>query len=405
MPAFKTLPGADSPRARTVARLLATALLCMFAVVAQAQEEVEDDTPFSEPEDDWRVWKLFTGQPIIFYGQINPAVVQYDDGAVTRTYSPVGNSNKTSRLGFRWHIRQFGDWSPLVRVEVGLSARPSKTVNIEDPGSNSWSSREGDLRKLELVVYNDRFGAFSFGQGSMATDGITEVDYSGTRLAAFSNVGQIAASQLLRNRDGQLSQLQIGDFIDNFEGANVTGAYPDGSRKMRFRYDTPNFNGFVFSTAFGNEVLRDEGETNVDAALTYEEVFGEYKFAAGAGYSWQSETRVLSGSATVLHDPSGLSLTAALGGERDGGSFAYLKAGVQRSFWSVGSTFLSVDFYRGTNIESDGTLATSYGLAMVQAFDKPGLEAYALIRSYDIKQPGATFDNGLVTMIGASWQF
>lgn len=386
---------------------MATGLLLVgFAIgPASARERLMDRSPFSDDTKDWRTLRLFTGQTITFYGLISPIVLNYDDGLVSETYAPLGNSNKTSRLGFRWRIRSFGDWSPLARVEIGLSARPSKEVNLLDPGTNTWSIKDGDLRKLEIVVKHPKYGVFSLGQGSMATHGITEIDYSKTDSTSKSNVGRIVASQYLRNSDGTLSSAEVGGFIDNFDGSNITGTYSDGSRKLRFRYDSPNYRGFSLAVAVGNEVLRDDAEANADTALTYEADFGDYKFASGIGYSWQSDTRVLSGSASVLHEPSGYSLTAAMGAERNGGDFVYLKAGVLRSYWKVGETALALDYYRGNDIYTGGSLGASYGLSFVQYFDRFNMQGYALIRSFDFKQPGTIYENSLTVMSGLRWDF
>jgi hypothetical protein len=380
----------------------------LFAVTilsASAEETLLDSSPFEDDARDWRTLELFTGQAITFYGEISPIVLQYDDGVVSRTYAPLGNSNKTSRLGFRWQIRNFGGWAPVARVEMGLSERPAKEVNLLEPGSGGWSIKDGDLRKLELILRHPGIGAFSVGQGSMATHGITEVDYSGTDVAAKSNVGRIVASQLLRNTDGTLSTLEVGQFVDNFDGSNITGTYSDGSRKLRLRYDSLSFRGFAVSVAVGNEVLREDAGSNADAALTYEADVGDYMLAAGLGYSWQSESRVLSGSASVLHQSTGFNLTAAMGRERDGGNFSYLKAGVLRRIWSVGDSALTLDFYRGNDILSGGSMAASYGLAFVQSFDRFNLQGFALVRSFDFKEPGASYENSLTMMTGLRWAF
>lgn len=370
-----------------------------------ADERKFDLTPFSDGTGDWRTRELFTGALVTFYGELSPAVLHYDDGAVGRTYAPVGNSNKTSRLGLRWHIRQLGNWSPIFRAEIGVTPRPSNSVNLDTPHSVDWIADETNLRKLELIMKHPRWGIVTVGQGSMATDSITEVDYSGTKIAAYSDVSAVASAQLLRFADGTLSSAQLGDFIDNFEGSSVTGAYPDGNRKMRARYDSPEFKGLIFSAAIGNEVLQDDGTTNADAALTYEKDLGEYKFASGIGYSWKSDARVLSGSMSALHKPSGINLTVALGGQDDAGGFSYVKLGLLRSYWSLGETAMSLDFYQGNDIYSAGSQSRSFGLAFVQSFDRLNLQGFALIRSYSFDAPGTNYLDSTAMMTGLRWVF
>lgn len=373
--------------------------------VANANEHRFNLTPFSDSTDDWRTRTFFTGQPYTVYGQISPMVLRYDDGGQTKSYAPVGNSNKTSRLGLRYSIRNIGAWSPVFRFEFGLSARPSSKVNLLDPGESGWGASSEDLRKFEIAVTHPQFGKFTFGQGSMATDNITEVDYSGTSVAAYSNVAAIAASQFLRRDNGSLSTLQVGDFIDNFDGANITGNFDDGTRKFRVRYDSPRFHGLTASVALGNEMLRDDGETNADAALRYEGDVGDFSVAAAIGYSWETRTRVLSGSTSVRHDPSGLNLTAAFGTERDGGGFNYMKLGLRRSLWAVGQTAFSLDWYQGRDIASDGSRATSVGVALVQSFDKVGIQAYALLRQYAFSERSQSYQDSMAIMSGIRWAF
>ncbi|MDU9002284.1 hypothetical protein [Sedimentitalea todarodis] len=370
-----------------------------------ADERKLDLTPFSDGTDDWRTRQLFTGALVTFYGQFSPAILNYDDGALGRTYAPVGNSNKTSRLGLRWHIRQLGSWSPIFRAEIGVTPRPSNSVNLNTSQNVDWLADETNLRKLELILKHPRLGVLTFGQGSMATDSITEVDYSGTKVAAYSDVAAVASAQFLRFADGTLSIAQLGEFIDNFEGSNITGTYADGDRKMRARYDSPEFNGLIFSAAIGNEVLHDDGGTNADAALTYERDLGDYKFASGIGYSWKPDARVLSGSMSGLHKASGLNLTVAVGGQDDGGDFSYVKLGLLRSYWAVGETALSIDFYQGNDIYSAGSRSRSVGLAFVQSFDRLNVQGFALLRRYSFDARDADFLDSTAMMTGLRWVF
>ncbi|MEP3331722.1 hypothetical protein [Sedimentitalea sp.] len=407
MTSGSTLPSLKPLSLRTFrcAVLLVAVMIISPQGPISAEEKKIDLTPFSDGTGDWRTRELFTGALVTFYGQLSPAILNYDDGAVGRTYAPVGNSNKTSRIGLRWHIRQLGDWRPVFRAEIGITPRPSNSVNLDTPHNVDWIADETNIRKLELILNHPRLGALSFGQGSMATDSITEVDYSGTKVAAYSDVSAIAAAQFLRLADGTLSTAQVGEFIDNFEGSNITGTYPDGDRKMRARYDSPEFNGLIFSAAVGNEVLRDEGGTNADAALTYEREFGDYKFASGIGYSWESDTKVLSGSMSALHKPSGLNLTMALGGQDDGGDFSYFKLGLLRSYWAFGESALSIDFYQGNDIYSAGSRSRSVGLAFVQSFDRLNLQGFALLRRYSFDAADLDFLDSTAMMTGLRWVF
>lgn len=384
---------------------LAAASLAGLADTAEARDRIFSLTPFSDATDDWRTRQVFTGQTLTFYGQLSPMALKYDDGGVSKTYAPVGNSNKTSRVGFRYQIRDIGSWSPVFRLEFGLSARPSNSVNLIDPGESTWDISSEDLRKLEVIFTHPTLGKIALGQGSMATDNIAEVDYSGTTVAAYSNVAQVAAAQFLRESSGRLSAFQVGSFIDNFDGDSIRGSYEDGTRKLRARYDTPNHRGFVLSMALGNEALRDDGEVNADVAVTHEADLGDFRVASGLGYRWQTDTEIVSGSASVYHEPTGLNLTGAFGFERNGGEYDYLKLGLRRQVWAIGDMAVSVDWYRSKNISVDGSRAKSVSLAFVQSFDKAGLQGYALMRRYEFGLPNVSFRDGLALMTGIRWAF
>jgi hypothetical protein len=392
---------------RSALRSVGLAVLALIALpgLPDARERKFDLTPFTNSTGDWRTRELFTGALITFYGQFTPAALSYDDGVERRTYAPVGNSNKTGRVGLRWHIRKIRDWSPVFRAELGINIRASKTVNQDTPNGLDWSKDESNLRKLELMLKHPRLGIVTVGQGSMATDGITEIDYSGTSVVAYSDVSPSSSAQFLRLADGTLSSAQLGGFIDNYEGANFIGTFSDGNRKMRLRYDTPNFRGFVFSAAVGNDVLQDDLGNNADMAVTYEGKLGDYKLAAGVGYNWQDAKQVLSGSVSPLHDPTGLNVTVALGGEESGGEFSYLKLGLLRSYWEFGQTAISLDYYQGNNINSDGSRARSIGLAFVQSFDRFDLQGYALLRRYMFDEPDVSYLDSTVAMAGIRWAF
>ena len=68
----------------------------------------------------------------------------------------------------------------------------------------------------------------------MATDGIAEIDLSGTDVIGYSGVGDSASAQIIRYSDPTLffaDNPQIGQAFQNY----------DGGRLARVRYDTPSF--------------------------------------------------------------------------------------------------------------------------------------------------------------------
>jgi len=72
-------------------------------------------------------------------------------------------------------------------------------------------------------------------------------------------------------------------------------------------------------------------------------------------------------SGSVLHDPTGLSLTLSTGGQKldegDDPSNVYAKLGWHTEFWPLGPTGFGIDYTKGENISSEGAEGTSFGIA------------------------------------------
>ena len=252
----------------------------------------------------------------------------------------------------------------------------------------------------------------------MATDGILEIDLSGTDVIAYSGVANSAAAQILRLSDGTLDPngLEIGDVFANL----------DGDRRFRIRYDTPAFANITFAAAYGRNLLSDDSDTRdanlFDASLTYANTYNDaVEVEAGFGYNWKEgvsdgpDVNSWGGSASVLHQPSGLNFTFAAGTEDAGGgdnsNYWYTKLGLLRDFVGWGATAASVDYYQGADFALDedagidSTDSTSWGLALVQTIDRANTELWLTYRSYDYADNASSFDDGSALFGGARFKF
>ena len=72
----------------------------------------------------------------------------------------------------------------------------------------------------------------------------------------------------------------------------------DTSRGNFVRYDTPILNGFLFSTAWNDDVW--------DVAARYQQQSASFRFATGVGYMKDAEREFedVKGSASLIHDPT-----------------------------------------------------------------------------------------------------
>ena len=81
------------------------------------------------------------------------------------------------------------------------------------------------------------------------------------------------------------------------------------------------------------------------------------------------------GSASILHDPTGLGLTLSTGGRvltSDNPYNLYGKIGYDTEFWAISPTGFGVDYTQGKDISGEGDEGTSYGVAAVQRIERSG---------------------------------
>ncbi len=362
------------------------------------------------------------GSTLRFYGQINKGVLQYDDGIDTESYGLIDNANSNTRVGLRY-TQPLGDWTFENVNEIGYDPFSTSDINIVDDTvtREDYEVSNSNIRKLDFTLENDRYGKFWLGQGGMATDGTLEVDLSGTGVVAYSNVADSASAQIIRfsdpdlTFDASLSGIEIGDVFANL----------DGDRRVRIRYDTPEYANFTFAAAFGRNLLSDDPDVRdanlVDASITYGSTFNDtVEVEAASGYNWSEgvagadDTAVWGGSASGLHTPSGVNLTFAAGTADQGGdsaTFWYGKLGLLRDFIALGDTAVSADYYSGDDFGLDAdagitsTSSDSWGLALVQTIERANAELWLTYRSYDYADNSASYDDGQAIFGGARFRF
>ncbi len=338
------------------------------------------------------------GGSVLLYGQFDPAYLSFDDGEET-TSDVVDNSASNSRVGL-WMRQAFGANEFAFNFETALGLRSSSGLsqNFTPKGVN-W--QRTSIRKVDFSYKTDRYGTFFAGQGSMSTDGVAEIDLSGTSLATYVSIPDTAGSFLFRDSAGVLSDRRIGGSFSDF----------DGARLGRVRYDTPSFANFTLSISWGEEILAEDSDLETTAiALRYKNTVGDFRIEGALGYS---ETRPAEnvdkyddtiGSVSVLH-ASGVSVTLAAGDRSDNGSYTYGKLGYQADWLSVGKTAVSIDYYDGRDRSVDGAEADSFGVGIVQSFDAYNVQAYLGYRDYDLTEPAASYQDASSVIFGARWKF
>ena len=319
-----------------------------------------------------------------------------DDGVNSDTFL-ADNDNSNTRIGFNLRKTLHNGDTLHFRFETAVGLRGSSGTTPTD-NNFTVAVRSTDLRHFSFTYASERFGEISVGQGSTATDGVAEIDLSGTDIAAYSSLSDIGGGVAFRTVAGAQSAVSVGDVFGNF----------DGSRRFRLRYDTPTFNGFSAAVSYGQEVLN-SGDSNdyYDAAIRYNKTLGDFTIASGLWYSDRDtgNERAI-GSVSVRHNPTGLNGTLAacqsLGGDEE---YIFAKIGVIRDWVDFGSTALSVEYYDGSDFASVGSSSQAYSVSAVQKIDRYNLELYATYRTYEFSDATTTYQDVNAAFVGARFKF
>ncbi len=283
-------------------------------------------------------------------GQLNRAAMYADDGRTAKWFF-VDNENSSSRFRFRGSNDFEGGWRVGLLWEVEMQSNASNEVSMDD------NQDVGDItfRERHLDVFVEKWGTARLGQGDTASNGTSEVDLSGTAVAAYSSVSDVGGDFEFRDGSEKIG-ITVTNSRSNFDGL---------SRKDRFRYDTPRWGGAFASVSF-------EGNSEWDVAARYAGDFGWARLAAAAGWAdfgtsndSQDGTRDgnFSSSASMLFD-FGLSLTA---------SYAFRDQDDKNPwnlFGKLGYQFLgihaaSIQYSRTKHLSNEDDEGDTFGLAYV----------------------------------------
>ena len=367
----------------------------------EVPKSVEKPAGASKAEERW-IPKLRLGDDtayLEFYGQINKGLLTFDDGGSTENYFPVDNASSSSRIGLRFYALREDNWGVGGNLEWEWTAYSTTNVNQLNKDDFDWESNL--LRKAEVYMDSKEYGKFWFGQGSMASDSSAEVDLSGTSVVGYSLISDMAGGPFLRLDDGSLSNVRVKDAFTNYDGLG---------RKLRIRYDTPSYSGFSLSSSFGTQVVPDPTHIAVwDLALRYDETINDVKVSGALAFSRPGDgDSIYDASISLLHQPTGLSLTLAAGySDKDAidGRYGYAKLGYQTDIFDVGKTAFSVDAYFGRDIKGKGSDSESFGVQAVQNLDYYQTELYVGARSYSYDDDVASVQDSYAVLAGARLKF
>lgn len=375
-------------------------------------------------------------------GWINKTILFWDDGIRKDAYIGIDNDAAQSRFQFSGRAMISPDVSAGFQYQFGghgaLTSRVDQSNSGDDRGyglgSNGLTST---LRQANVWLESRRHGRVTIGLASQATDGIAEIDLSRTDVVAGSGVDTwIAGFRPHENGIYQTNRLMYFHFLGNF----------DGGRDQLIRYDSPTIAGFIISASLSGGSLYPldsvingppppfgERKKEWDVALRYAGEWNGLRLAAGVGYhvgmvvdgsaagidSLPVDRLVynqkVTGSASLLHMPSGIFLSMAAGWMEDLDSYLnrpgnqnmyiYAKSGLQTSITPLGQTVFYGEYYRidkdvnncipGCWYPGIDTTSEMWGAGVVQHIDAAAMEIYAAYRFYDAPN-GVLGNPGLV---------
>jgi hypothetical protein len=106
-----------------------------------------------------------SGGTFAFYGNLNPAIVNFDDGVNSDT-DGADSSKSSSKFGF-WLRQPVGENEFRFQFETRLGFRQSSAIsqtNLPDV----WEWDKANLRRVDFSYKTARYGTFYIGQGSLA---------------------------------------------------------------------------------------------------------------------------------------------------------------------------------------------------------------------------------------------
>jgi hypothetical protein len=331
--------------------------------------------------------------------QINQAVNVANDGHTTRAYF-VDNDTSNSRL----RIAGVGNFKEGPEVgttfEMAFSPNPSSDVSQDAQTVSDFVQ----VRRAELWARDLRYGRVMFGRGSQAANNAAAFDLSlVSGPIMYSGISDIVGGLQFTDRNG-LSGVHVNQAFFNF----------DGTRANRIRYDTPMFGPAQVSLSAGSS-------ERYDAAVTFG---GDYDHWSGIdigdfttlGAIAVFNPRVtnvhqrIAGSWSLLHNPTGLNLTASSGFDnvKSGPTplNAYGKLGWNASLLPVGATGFGVDYTWTENVSAPDDKGWGVGAAAVQDLDDYGIQLYTQFRVYSVdRAEGPSFNNIYLGTMGTRVRF
>jgi predicted porin len=328
------------------------------------------------------------------YGQVNEAVIFWNDGQERNAYV-VSNNESRTRFGFRGDAKITNDVSAGYLLEIGVRYAGSNTRNQNANGAGG-NQNNLDIRHSAWYLDSKSLGRVWVGHTSSATDGITEISLANIN-SGSADISNWNNGFRLRNNGTAQSGVTWGNIQSGWN--NNVG---EGDRVNLVRYISPAFAGFTVSSSWGED-------DRLETALRYAGEFNGVRIAAGIGYQKLTDfnngdgnggcanppvgaaavsnvsCEALGMSASIMHVPTGIFVTGAYGESKDknlSNLFApafsglandknkhwAITAGVEQKWFALGKTTLFGEYIKsntGTGLDTGTIRLVAAGDALV----------------------------------------
>jgi predicted porin len=254
---------------------------------------------------------------VTLYGQINRAVLFWDDRVEKNTYS-VDNNYESSRFGLKGSAKIRGDWSAGYRLEVEPTVANSARLNQFNDDNAFDAQGALNVRHSFVYVNNKKWGEVRLGLTATPIYNITK-DTNVTELEdtmhSDNRMNQgffLRAKASPKNAEG-LSTFRWSDISRCFESSN---AFICSTRKNGAAYWSPTWEGFSASVGWFEDdewgaavrYQKEWGETfEVGAGVGYAKLRDERLQTAGGGFAgFERDIDEWAGSGSIKHIPTGL---------------------------------------------------------------------------------------------------
>jgi hypothetical protein len=354
-------------------------------------------------------------------GQVNKALMYWNDGKRSNTFLGLENSTSPSRFQLAGEAKISSRWKAgfVFAAELNGNQGDSTSQLDEDGDGTIGGSRDHRIVAVDVNWWleNDRVGRVTVGRLTGSGPQLT-IDIGGASVVApgtFDN-GRSIATRL--STGGALAgPLSLFWFTNDQIRLRQDG----------FRYDSPTWSGFSFSASAG-EAMKVERRTidsvnnNIGrilaADLKYANEFNGVKVAAAFGASWARAEEVFEqdpaapndvtrrgGSLSLMHMATGLFLQGHMTRSQDTlfdpvanvrfagatQTMTHVQAGIARNWFGPGNTVLYAEGARSRGRTLiDGLAGTGlalnsnfYGLGVVQNIDAAAMELFVGYRRID----------------------